>query len=72
MKHKKLFTTGILGTGVMAICCFTPALVILLGAVGLSAWLSWLDYLLLPLLIFFIGLTIYALLRQRGASASNH
>jgi mercuric ion transport protein len=31
----------------MAICCFTPALVILLGAVGLSPWLGWVDYVLL-------------------------
>lgn len=57
-----MFGTGLAGTAVFAVCCFTPALVILLGAVGLSAWLAWLDYLLIPGLILFIGLTAVALL----------
>ncbi len=48
-----------------AVCCFTPALVILLGGLGLSAWLAWLDYVLLPLLVAFIALTVYALMRVR-------
>jgi len=52
----------------MAICCFTPVLVILLGAVGLSSWLGWLDYVLLPSLTIFIVLTVVAatrLVRQK-------
>ena len=61
----KLLKTGIIGSGIMAICCFTPVLVILLGAVGLSAMLAWLDYVLLPLLVLFLGLTVFAIL-QRG------
>lgn len=71
MKNRKLLTTGIFGTGILAICCFTPALVILLGAVGLSAWLTWLDYVLLPLLVLFVGLTIYALVRRWGTSVGH-
>lgn len=62
MDKRKLLGTGIFGAAVMAVCCFTPALLILLGAVGLSAWLAWLDYLLIPGLILFIGLTAVALL----------
>lgn len=42
----------------MAVCCFTPLLVIVLGAVGLSSWLGWLDYVLLPGLALFLILTI--------------
>ena len=61
----KLLTTGIVGTIVAALCCFTPVLVLLLGALGLSAWLGWLDYVLLPALAFFLGLTAYALFRRR-------
>ncbi len=38
----------------MALCCFTPLLVIILGTVGLSAWLAWLDYILLPGLAIFL------------------
>ena len=47
---RKLIATGIVGTVIAALCCFTPVLVVLLGAVGLSAWLGWLDYVLLPAL----------------------
>lgn len=61
MNNRALLRTGIIGTIVVALCCFTPLLVVLLGAVGLSAWLGWLDTVLLPALAFFIGLTLYAL-----------
>ncbi|MCA9506703.1 MAG: mercury resistance system transport protein MerF, partial [Myxococcales bacterium] len=44
--------------------------VVLLGAVGLSAWLGWLDYVLLPALAFLIGLTIYAVWRRQRRRAS--
>ena len=63
--NKKLLCTGAGGTIVVALCCFTPLLVVLLGAVGLSAWLGWLDYVLFPALGAFILLTLYALYRQR-------
>ena len=52
---RKLIATGIVGTVIAALCCFTPVLVVLLGAVGLSAWLGWLDYVLLPALAFFVA-----------------
>ncbi|MPZ10579.1 MAG: mercury resistance system transport protein MerF [Kiloniellaceae bacterium] len=64
-KNKKMLCTGAGGTIVVALCCFTPLLVVLLGAVGLSAWLGWLDYVLFPALAAFILLTLYALYRQR-------
>jgi len=38
---------------------------VLLGAVGLSAWLGWLDYVLLPALAFFVALTVYAVWRRQ-------
>ena len=63
----KLLVTGIVGTVIAALCCFTPLLVIALGAVGLSAWLGWLDYVLLPALLLFLGLTVFALFRRRRA-----
>jgi mercuric ion transport protein len=47
----------------MAVCCFTPALVLLLGVLGLSSWLGWIDYVLLPGLAFFAALTVYAAVR---------
>ncbi len=53
-------TTGIVGTLVSALCCFTPLAVSLLGAMGLAAWVGWLDLILIPALVFFIALTAYA------------
>ncbi len=69
-KNQKLLKTGLVGTVIAAICCFTPALVILLGAVGLSAWLSWADLVFLPLLGLSIALTVYALVRLRRSKES--
>lgn len=60
----KLLLTGAIGTGIAALCCFTPVLVILLGVVGLSALTGVLDYVLIPALVFFVLLTIYALVRR--------
>ncbi len=65
MNDRTLVRTGLIGAAVAAVCCFTPALVLLLGAVGLSAWLAWLDYVLLPMLVLFVGITVWALIRQR-------
>lgn len=62
---RNLIATGIVGTVIAALCCFTPILVVLLGAVGLSAWLGWLDYVLLPALVFFVALTVYAVWRRQ-------
>ncbi len=68
---RKLLRIGIIGTVIAALCCFTPVLVLLLGIVGLSAVLGWIDYVLLPALAFFIALTVYAVWRrQRRLSCS--
>ena len=67
MKEKSLLRTGVVGSTIAALCCFTPILVTLLGTVGLSAWLGWLDYVLFPALAGFLGLTAYALVRRRSA-----
>lgn len=69
MNDKTLLGIGIGGTVVAALCCFTPILVVLLGVVGLSAALGWLDYVLFPALAFFVGLTIYAVHRRRKRQA---
>lgn len=61
----RLLVTGIVGTLIAALCCFTPVLTVLLGLVGLSALLGWLDIILFPALAFFIGLTVYAVWRQQ-------
>ncbi|MGH6894947.1 MAG: mercury resistance system transport protein MerF [Geminicoccaceae bacterium] len=69
MTDKGLLCTGAAGSVIAAICCFTPALVILLGTVGLSAWLAWLDYILLPALFLSLGLTAFAAVRMQRSRA---
>lgn len=64
---KTLMRVGVVGTLLVALCCVTPILVILFGVVGLSALTGYLDYVLLPALIIFIGLTIYAVRRKQKA-----
>ena len=62
---RRLLATGIVGTVIAALCCFTPILAVLFGLVGLSAVLGWIDIVLLPALAFFISLTIYAVWRRQ-------
>jgi len=63
-RNNKLLGAGIVGIVIAALCCFTPVLVILFGVVGLSALVGTLDYVLLPALVFFLGLTVYAVYRR--------
>ncbi|MEO1168781.1 MAG: mercury resistance system transport protein MerF [Pseudomonadota bacterium] len=65
MNDKALLKTGLIGAMIAAICCFTPLLVIVLGAVGLSAWLLWFDYAIFAALIAFLGLIAFALMQRR-------
>lgn len=65
MQPRSLLRTGVIGTVVVLICCFTPVLVLLLGVVGLSAVVGWLDYVLFPALAAFVGITIYAAMRLK-------
>ncbi|MHA1525028.1 MAG: mercury resistance system transport protein MerF [Alphaproteobacteria bacterium] len=57
----KMLRTGIIGAVLAAICCFTPLLVIVIAAVGLSAITGWLDYALFPMLFVCLGLVAQAL-----------
>ena len=69
MKDDKLLKTGIIGTVVMVVCCFTPALVIGMGAIGLGAYVSGLDWILLPLLGLSLCLTVIALVKRQKSRA---
>ena len=67
MNRRSLLRTGVIGSAVTAVCCFTPVLVLLLAALGVSAALGWIDWLLLPALAIFLAMTAYALwLRRRS------
>jgi mercuric ion transport protein len=70
MSNNKLLATGVIGTIIAALCCFTPILVVLLSAVGLSAIIGYLDIVLLPALAIFILLTVYALWGRRNRNTA--
>jgi mercuric ion transport protein len=68
MKPQTMLKTGITGTIIALICCFTPVLVILFGVLGLSAYVGWLDMVLLPILAVFLIFTGYALWKCKKAA----
>jgi len=69
-RRKRMLWTGVIGSGLVALCCFTPILVVLLGVVGLGAIAGYLDYVLFPALAVFLGLALYAGTRQRHATGN--
>jgi mercuric ion transport protein len=70
MTRQAWLRIGIAGTVISALCCFTPVLVVLLGAVGLSVLTGVLDYVLLPALAVFVAITIYALWTRKAATSN--
>jgi mercuric ion transport protein len=66
----KLLKVAVIGAAVSAICCFTPALIVFLGLLGLTHLAGVLDYVLLPALLIFVGLIIFALIRKSRAAAA--
>ncbi len=70
MNDRRLLRTGIIGTIVAALCCFTPILVVLFGVVGLSALVGYLDYVLFPALAMFLAITGYALWKRSRRSTN--
>ncbi len=65
MSDSRLLKIGLLGGAVAAACCFTPVLPILLGGMGLSAWLASADFVLIPPLLIFASITVVGLLRRK-------
>ncbi|HBP87640.1 MAG TPA: mercury resistance system transport protein MerF [Nitrospiraceae bacterium] len=62
--------TGLIGAGVVALCCFTPVLVGLLAVSGLGALTGYLDFVLLPALGFFLCLLAYGLQKPPSGEGS--
>jgi mercuric ion transport protein len=66
---RNLLGLGIAGTVIAAVCCFTPIVVVLFGAIGLAGWVAGLDSVLMAALVGFAALTVYALIRKSQAAA---
>ena len=65
MDGNKGFKTGLWGSIITAVCCFTPVLVFGIGLLGLAAFAPYLDYVLFPLLGFFVILGFYGWSKQK-------
>ena len=61
---------GITGSVIAALCCFTPIMVVLFGAIGLSAYVGMLDYVLFPALGLFAVITVYALWKNQQVKSN--
>jgi mercuric ion transport protein len=68
-RRTKGFVAAIIGTALVALCCFTPLLVVTLGIVGLSFLTPYLDYILLPALGVMIIVTIISYRKWRQSRA---
>jgi mercuric ion transport protein len=66
LRDRTLITTGAVGAVLAAICCATPLLSVVLGAVGLAGWLAKADYVVIPALILCLGLIGFGLYRRRS------
>ncbi len=65
MQDRSLIATGVVGGLIAAVCCATPLLAVVFGAVGLTAWLAKADYVLIPALIVCLALIGFGLYRRR-------
>jgi len=65
---KKGIYASVTGTILVAACCFTPVLVVVLGAIGLSTIIPYLDFVLLPALAVMIVLTVISYRRWNRAN----
>jgi mercuric ion transport protein len=65
MSDRSLITAGIAGGALAAVCCATPLLAVVFGAVGLTAWLAKADYVLIPALILCLAMIGLGLYRSR-------
>jgi mercuric ion transport protein len=72
MPGRGLITTGAIGALLAAICCATPLLAVVLGALGLSAWLAGADYVVLAVLLATIALIGLGLYRRNTEITSGY
>ncbi len=64
-RSNKWLWIGGVGTGIAALCCFTPILVLIFGLLGAGSLVVYLDSVLWPLLLVFVLLAVYGLWRRK-------
>ncbi len=70
-RGNRLITTGVIGGIIAVICCVTPVLIVLFGALGLAGATGYLDYALLAAMVIFLGLIIYGEWLERNCAVEN-
>lgn len=68
-RYRKEYLGALGGSILVAVCCFTPVLVLLVSAVGLAAFTPYLDYVLFPALAVLILLTVVSYRRWKKSCA---
>jgi mercuric ion transport protein len=69
-QNAKLIGTGAAGAVLSLLCCVTPVLAVLLGALGLTAFVAKLDYVLVPVFAASVAFVIFAVVRRRRSCAA--
>jgi mercuric ion transport protein len=65
MRDATLIATGAFGAGLAGLCCMTPLLGIVFGAIGLTGWLAKADYVLIPAVVLFLAMLVFGLCRRQ-------
>jgi mercuric ion transport protein len=65
VRDRTLIATGAVGAVLAAICCATPLLAVVFGAIGITGWLARADYVVMPALLICLGLIGFGLYRRR-------
>jgi mercuric ion transport protein len=68
MNDRSLIATGGIAAVLAAICCATPILAILFGAIGLTAWVAHADYIVVAVLLLGIALVGLGLYRRQAGT----
>jgi mercuric ion transport protein len=59
MWRDRWLVLGVIGEALTCLACLTPALVVVLGAIGLGTLTGRQDLVMLPPLVGFVGLAVY-------------
>jgi mercuric ion transport protein len=69
VNDRSLIATGGIAAVLATICCATPLLAIVLGAIGLTAWIAKADYVVMPVLLLGVALVGLGLYRRQVAAS---
>ena len=69
--NSKLVGTGVISALFSLLCCATPLLAFVLGALGLAAYISKADYILIPVFLASAAMIAFAVVRRRRGREQN-